>query len=216
MNHLVRVFEFVGLHIDPVVTESVLVTNYVLHFMLILDGPDKSGKLFYMYLHGLYVWPIIYILLGLKFIAQRDYKACGRTCLCGCVTECCTRQKNSIIVIAFIINFLYNVILVFMTSGGLPAEHYVILGLSFFVLLHDFFLSLLKLILFLSIVLILLTALTIYYPFYLLVRCLSCRDLRRSAVAVHASNGESGPSLAMQGRSFFRAFMGPQLNEERE
>ena len=94
-----------------------------------------------------------------------------------------------------------------MTKDGLSYKHYLILISSFFVLLHDFFLSLIKLFFFLALVLVTLTVLSFLYPFYMTFRCLCGRDINE--------NGELSPTLTMRGRSFFHALMGP-LYEENE
>ena len=130
-----------------------------------------------------------------------------RLFLCSCMTDCCVPHKKSLILIAQILNFLYTVLLVFMTRDGLSYKHYLILICSFFVLLHDFFLSLFKLIFFLALVVITLSVLTLLYPFYFVYRCFFKRNV--------GENGELQPSLTMRGRSFFHALMGP-LYEENE
>ena len=68
MNSLVQVFRCIGTNADPIITMTVIVACYALHISVIGDGPEKSEKLFYMYLHGMYVWPAIYVILGLKFL----------------------------------------------------------------------------------------------------------------------------------------------------
>ena len=102
MNSLVQIFRWIGINSDPIITMSAIVTCYGMHIAALVEGPEKSEKLFYMYLHGMYVWPAIYVILGLKFLTQREEPAGGflRFFLCSCMTECCVPQKKSLIMIA--------------------------------------------------------------------------------------------------------------------